>query len=1056
MDSIRYRLGLDVGSTSLGWWIWEEDDSGEVIRSVDGGVRIYSDSRDPKTGTSLAADRRVARGMRRRRDRYLKRRSRLMDNLVQLGLMPSESSERKKLELLNPYSLRVRALDEPLKPFELGRALFHLNQRRGFQSNRIIDAGSDEKEQGKVSGGISTLDKKLEQSECRTIGEYLSQEQRAQKPLRFRPGVEIYPSRKHYKSEFNLIRQKQEPIQHLSHDCWNELEETIFFQRPLRPIKPGKCTLFPEEDRAPLALPISQHFRILQELNNLKIVQIGEKDRRLSREEQKLAFNALLSQAKLSFASLPKKLKLRLDSRFNLEDEKRKHLDGDKTAAVLRKSQYFGKGWDDKDTLTQSRIVNILLDDAHEDEVVKVLEEQFCCSDEVARTISRARLPQGYGNLSEKAMEAIVPYLKEGFLYHEAVKKAFPDKDHTDVDDHYKVDFLPYYPELLERHVSRGTNKSSDEVFTRLGKIANPTVHVGLNQIRNVVNAIIVKYGPPSRIMVELARDLKNSLEEKQKISRRQAEEQKKNERRRTDLENCGRDPNAGYVRKVRLWEEQGLPQARCCPYCGTILSYEMVLDDRTQIDHILPFSRTLDDSLANKVVCCRRCNQIKRNQTPYEAFGSNKNNEFDYDKMLVRVSSNWPNNKKWRFYPDAMDRVETEERGFLDRQLNDTRYLSRITKTYLQYLFDSPSQVSVNPGNLTALIRGKWGLNSILADSNYKLRTDHRHHAIDAAVIALIDRSMLQRVSSSAAAGVDVHRFLPNMPDPPKCRNFRDQIKDHALNNLVVCHRPRHVDVTKDSSGTLGQLHNDTAFGIIAGPDSKGKFVVVRRILLSALNQDDGNKLLSGLAKRKKIIDEDLRKRLQTAWHDFAGKQKSWKQFCEYVSKPGCFTKTGVRSVRCEETKDSLIEIRNRNGDVYKGYKPDSNARMDILKLSNGSYKGQTATMYEAHQKFVQPKWQTKYPTARHVIQLYINDLVAIGEGFSREILRVVKLSGANIWSAPAYEGGDLQTRDRDLNDPFKYVQMSAPKFIQAGLRKVKVDPLGKIFDPGPILDRV
>ena len=132
---MRYRLGLDVGTNSLGWWIWEENSDGEVVHSVDGGVRVFSDGRNPKDKTSLARKRRVPRSMRRRRDRYLKRRARLMDDLIGMDLMPPDEAERKELEPLDPYRLRARALDGPLAPYELGRALFHLNQRRGFKSN---------------------------------------------------------------------------------------------------------------------------------------------------------------------------------------------------------------------------------------------------------------------------------------------------------------------------------------------------------------------------------------------------------------------------------------------------------------------------------------------------------------------------------------------------------------------------------------------------------------------------------------------------------------------------------------------------------------------------------------------------------------------------------------------------------------------------------------------------------------------------------------------------------------------------------------------------------
>jgi len=1061
MTSIRYRLGLDVGSTSLGWWIWEEDVTGEVIRSVDGGVCIYSDSREPKTGTSKATARRVARGIRRRRDRYLKRRDRLMNQLVEFGLMPSNSSKRKELESLDPYKLRVRALDEQLQPFELGRALFHLNQRRGFKSNRVVDSATEQTEQGSIRSGISTLDKVLMDRKYRTIGEYLLSDHKSKKSVRFRPGVESYPSRKHYQDEFNFIRRIQEPLQHLPSEHWDALEQTIFFQRRLRPIEPGKCTLFPDENRAPWALPIAQQFRVFQEINSLQVIQIGERDRRLSTEERERAFHILSTQTKVRFESLRKKLNLRLDSRFNLEGETRNHLDGDKTAAILRKKENFGKSWDQLDLLEQTRTVKILLTRQREDEVIRILQEEQKLSKASARAISTLRLPKGYGNLSEYAMEAIVPHLKQGLLYHEAVTAAFPDRDHSQVDEHKKVDLLPYYPVLLDRHVSRGSNDPNDDLFKKLGKIANPTVHVGLNRIRRVVNAIVMQYGPPAKIAVELARDLKNSFEEKQKIKRRQAEERNKNERRREDLENCGRNPNPEYLRKIRLWEEQGPCHARCCPYCGRILSYEMVLDDRTQIDHILPFSRTLDDGLSNKVVCCNSCNQIKRNKTPFEAFGFSENDKFDYDKMLYRISSNWPKNKKWRFYPDAMARYEDEECGFLARQLNDTRYLSRITKTYLQFLCDSPTQVSVTPGHLTALIRGKWGLNFVLADSNYKDRTDHRHHAIDAAVISLIDRSMLQRVSSAAAAGVNVNRFLPNMPEPTKCRNFRDQIKDHALNHIFVVHRPRHVNTRQSANTTSGQLHNDTAFGIVNSSDSNVSFVGVRRLLLSDLNEAEGRKLLLGKAGpgeriRKTVRDESLRRQLLKVWLSFSERKQSWREFCEYVAKPGRVTKYGVRKLRYTEHKDSLIKIRDINGRVYKGFKPASNARMDIIRLPNGKYKGQCVSTFDANQERLEPERSRNHPEVKCVSHLFQNDLIAIGAGNNREILRVVKLAkSGRVCATHHYEGGKLDARDKDVNDPFKYIDMTAQRFVEAGLRKIKIDPIGKIYDPGPIITR-
>ena len=153
---MTYRLAIDVGTNSVGWCALRLDASGAPSGIADMGVRIFHDSRDPQSGTSLAGDRRVARGARRRRDRYLKRRDRLMTALARHGLMPSDAAARKALEGLDAYELRARALDQALTPHETGRALFHLSQRRGFKSNRIAQGGAeDEKEDGLIRAGVS-------------------------------------------------------------------------------------------------------------------------------------------------------------------------------------------------------------------------------------------------------------------------------------------------------------------------------------------------------------------------------------------------------------------------------------------------------------------------------------------------------------------------------------------------------------------------------------------------------------------------------------------------------------------------------------------------------------------------------------------------------------------------------------------------------------------------------------------------------------------------------------------------------------------------------------
>lgn len=247
--------GLDLGTNSLGWSVIEtlgepgRRDAGRVLAS---GVRIFSQleraGRDPQSKASLAVARREARGARRRRDRYVKRRRRLLELLAEYGLMPADETARKALVRANEdsengdlstsvHALRARALDEALTPHQIGRAIFHLNQRRGFKSNRKAD--SNDAEQGMIAAAITALGEKMLEDEARTIGEWLHM--RRQKGLSVRArmtadgeGYAFYPSRAELEREYDWIMRSQRRFhpQLLTEAVIGELRDVVFYQRP--------------------------------------------------------------------------------------------------------------------------------------------------------------------------------------------------------------------------------------------------------------------------------------------------------------------------------------------------------------------------------------------------------------------------------------------------------------------------------------------------------------------------------------------------------------------------------------------------------------------------------------------------------------------------------------------------------------------------------------------------------------------------------------------------------------------------------------------------------
>ena len=258
----KYTLGLDLGTTSIGWAIidLDVDDDGEILAETGiraAGVRIFPEGVDRDTRGAEKpknAQRRTHRGMRRNRYRRHQRRRNLVRTLVEAGLLPADEKERHSLWSLDPYRLRARGLDEALTPYEFGRALFHLNQRRGFQSNRKTGSASEDKG---ILSQMNELSEEIEQSDCRTLGEYFDliagegREQLTTGELRLRKR----PTRRTmYKKEFELLwnRQSRAHPEILTDTLRQHLYDNIlYFQRPLKSQAHliGECDLEEGEKR---------------------------------------------------------------------------------------------------------------------------------------------------------------------------------------------------------------------------------------------------------------------------------------------------------------------------------------------------------------------------------------------------------------------------------------------------------------------------------------------------------------------------------------------------------------------------------------------------------------------------------------------------------------------------------------------------------------------------------------------------------------------------------------------------------------------------------------
>jgi len=396
--------------------------------------------------------------------------------------------------------------------------------------------------------------------------------------------------------------------------------------------------------------------------------------RKLTLDERDTLAEPLLAGEDLTFGKIRKLAGLSGATRINLEDKGRDRLKGDASAARLG----GGKGalkrlWPTLDEVRRAELIERLLEEEDEDALKGWLLGDIGATPEEAEEAVRFRPPDGHIRLGPTAARRVVAELKKGdpetgelITYNEACKRA--GFHHSDMRDGVVFDRLPDYREALERHTVGGTGDPDDPFEKRMGRITNPTVHIGLNQLRRVMNALIDRYGPPTEIVLELARELKQTGEQKKDAEKKNKDNERANQKRRDDLQAAGYRDNPANLRLLRLWEDLG-PMPRVCTYTGRPISFDDVFSDRVEIEHILPFSRTLDDTMANKTLAFREANRGKRNFAPEGAFSG-----VEYEAIQIRADA-LPRNKAWRFKPGAMERYENEDRDFLaERRLGSGR----------------------------------------------------------------------------------------------------------------------------------------------------------------------------------------------------------------------------------------------------------------------------------------------------------------------------------------------------------------------------------------------
>jgi CRISPR-associated endonuclease Csn1 len=1047
-------LGLDIGSNSVGWAL--VDESAHTIVAM--GVRVFPEGVDrDKQGGELSknVNRRQARALRRQIARRARRRRLLRRSLVDCGLYPADRAKQAQLDALDPYALRARALAEPLTPSELGRVFLHLAQRRGFLSNRKADRQRKKENEG-ILKEINDLAAALD---GRTLGQHFAASLQAD---RHEPVRGHHTHRQMFLDEFERIWAAQQPHHPdlltdslkygrrgllayprkpdpLPHRKTNSplaeygLHGLIFFQRALywpRSIV-GRCSLEPKQPRCERADRLAQRFRVLQEVNNLRVTTERGQERPLADDERSKVLDLLSRKKEVKFDDIRKQLALSDHAAFNLERADRKKLDGLTTDALLSGKNYFGpKAWTAFPEPTKDAIVRSLLDDDEPTILRKAREDWGVTDDGLARRLADLDLGDGRAAFSRAAIEKLLPHLERGLrlMANDATDSALHAAGYLRPDQRVidQRDTLPPPPD----------------------DITNPLVKQALFEVRKVVNAILREYGKPDAIHVELARAVIGGSKKREAYIKRLRDRERQREDAADLIRAHGQKPTHDSIERVLLWQDQ----RETCLYSGRPISVHQLFGAEVQVDHLLPFSRSLDNSYANKVLCFRDENVAKANRTVAEWLQDADSDR--YDAILQRAWRLPEDSRQGKLKKIAARDVVLDD--FLDRQLADTAYISRQVLAYVRRL---GADVVATRGQSTAELRHLWGLNTVLRDDglNLKSRDDHRHHAVDALVVALTNRSRLQQLARLRFLRDELPHLAPRpgaaeRAFPPPWDAFRDQAQA-LVDAILVSHRP----VRRLS----GALHEETLYGRTAQPERasasprphardwiEDENVYVVRKPLESLTLPEVHKIRD--PRTRELVLDRLRQRHVDP--DGSGKipPHVWQPPLRMIGKRGADKSPNapvIKSVRVTKPDKTIRPIRS--GDRTAHVKPGNTHHICLFELPGHTPERPrrdmvAVTMLEAADRARrgEPLIRRAHPTvpeARFLFSLSRGETVHANIR-GREDYYVFRTAASTQGQIYFYSQTDARPGD------------SARKFaVNANTlngRKVLIDPLGRLRD--------
>lgn len=761
-------------------------------------------------GKSAAVPRRECRSTRRRIKRKQLRMNCIKQALQKADLINIDEFMKRYSDgiLPNVYQLRYEGLDRLLTDDEFAQILIHIAKHRGFLSTRRAD--KKDKESGAILAATSANQKLMMGKGYRTVGEMMYLDESFHTPCSSNEqGFIVTPRNKAKDYKHTIYRSMLVDEVHALFDAQRKFGNTkatetleseyleIMTRQRSYDLGPGlqsdgtkspfamdgyksnagECTFYKEETRAAKGTYTAELSITLQKINNLKLVDRYGDGRFLTDEEKQKILEYISKHKTMKYKTVKTLLGIDPMIRFNLlnygKKKKTKKESEDKTKDDSTKKKSTKKSKTkaetsektDKDSNkeeTELERINRIEDtvfvsmeftlsytDCLKTRIKTLSEtEKRDLFDEVGELLTSyktdaARIeklsnlgltseeidhlldlnPKGYARLSNKAMKEIEPYLVQGLTYDKACTAA-------------GLDFQVTYTGEKMKYLK------GPEINNIINNIQSPVVRRSVAQTVRIINAIIRKYGSPQAVNVELSREMSKSFLERKKAETAMELRHKENVKFCEEIKKLGiNSPNGEDITRYRLWKDQN----GICLYSGEKIPARTMFSKEYEIDHIIPYSISLDDRYQNKVLVKAKENQTKGNRLPYEYFGHDKTRWAAYENRVESLIKS--DGKKTHLL--KKNYTKEDQREFTERNLNDTRYATTVVyNMILQYLYLEPyncdgktKQVYAVNGAVTAYLRKRWGLNK-------KDRTNDRHHAMDAVVIACCTDEMIAKVT--------------------------------------------------------------------------------------------------------------------------------------------------------------------------------------------------------------------------------------------------------------------------------------------------------------------